>query len=553
MNSPGAEMEDRTERPQWQALERLASAIRGRHLNALFERDAGRAERLCAQACGLTLDYSRQRIDTEVLEGLFALAEASGLRAAIEAMFAGERINHTESRAVLHTALRAPPDAGIAVDGHDVMPGVHAVLARMQDFADRVRGGDWRGHDGQAITDVVNIGIGGSDLGPRMVCEALGHLADGPRAHFIANVDGAPLSALLNRLDPATTLFIVTSKTFTTQETMANAHSARRWLVSAADEAAVGKHFVAVSTNHEAVSEFGIDADNVFGFWDWVGGRYSLWSAVGLSIAVALGFERFRALLDGAAAMDAHFRDAPFERNLPVLMALIAVWNRNFLKLGTQVIAPYREALARLPAWLQQLEMESNGKRVGRDGRPLAHETTPALWGDVGTNAQHAFFQMLHQGTEIHPVDFILPVAADHALDEQHRMLIANCLAQAAAMAAGRPDESVREELAAAGLQGPELDAACGHRQFPGNRPSNTLLMARLDPGHLGALLALYEHRTFVRSVIWGINAFDQWGVELGKRMARDVLSALDGGDAALDPATRRLVMQIRESSGSPD
>ena len=540
-------MSRRRQLESWQALERLATAFRARHLRALYAADPGRADRYVARAAGLTLEYGRQRVDDEILAALGVLAEDCRVREGVEAMFAGQRINCTENRAALHVALRAPADAVIAVDGENVMPAVHAVLDRMRAFSQSVREGAWTGYDGRRITDVVNIGIGGSDLGPRMVCHALSSHADGPRAHFIANVDGAPLQQLLERLDPARTLFIVTSKTFTTQETMANARAARAWLVAHAGEGAVGRHFAAVSTNHEAVAEFGIDAGQVFGFWDWVGGRYSLWSAVGLVICIALGFERFRELLDGAAAMDAHFREAPPPENLPMLMAMLQVWNRNFLKLPTQLVVPYRDAMALVPAWLQQLEMESNGKRVSLDGQVLDIASTPPLWGDVGTNAQHAFFQMLHQGTEAHAVDFIVPVAPGHRLDDQHAMLLANAIAQASALAFGRDPAEVRAELGATGLQGEALEQAAAPRDFPGNRPCNLLLMDRLDAWHLGALLALYEHRTFVLSRLWGINAFDQWGVELGKRLAQGVLASLQGGGEAPDAASAASLRRIED------
>jgi glucose-6-phosphate isomerase len=405
------------------------------------------------------------------------------------------------------------------------------VLDRMRAFAQTVCAG--------GFTDVVNIGIGGSDFGPRMVCTALAPQADGPQPHFVANVDGAELHALLARLDPRRTLFIVTSKTFTTQETLANAQRARAWLVQALGEQAVGRHFVAVSTNAEAVRAFGINPTAMFVFWDWVGGRYSLWSAVGLSIMLALGSRRFDALCAGAHAMDRHFCEAPPTQNLPLLLGLLAVWNVNFLGCASQVVVPYAQRLSLFCGWLQQLEMESNGKRVDRDGKLVDHATTPPLWGSVGTNAQHAYFQMLHQGPALHAIDFILPQAADHPYEEMQRMLAANCLAQSAALMLGKTADEVRTELAAAGLAGAALQAAIPHRLFPGNRPSNTLLLPRLDACHLGALLALYEHRSFVQSVIWNINPFDQWGVELGKHMARRILDRQRL--AALDASTRAL------------
>ncbi len=424
-------------------------------------------------------------------------------------------------------------------DGQRVDGDVHAVLDRMAAFCDRVRAGQWRGARGDAITDVVNIGIGGSDLGPRMVCAALDAVAgEGPRLHFVANVDGAQLAAVLEALDPAHTLFVVTSKTFTTQETMANAGAARRWLVDALGADAVPRHFVAVSTNLDAVAAFGIERDNSFGFWDWVGGRYSVWSAVGLSVMLRIGPPMFRQLLAGAHAMDRHFVEAPSGQNLPVLLALLAVWNQGALGCVTQVIAPYAQRLVFFTGWLQQLEMESNGKRVLRDGTPSGR-TTPAVWGDVGTNGQHAFFQMLHQGSEIHPVDFILPMAADHALPDLQRLLIANALAQAAAMMRGKTADEVRAELSDRGMTGAALEHAIPHRVFPGNRPSNLVLLPRLDAFHLGALMAMYEQRTFVLSVMWGVNAYDQWGVELGKQLATRLLKPGAAQDQGLDGSTR--------------
>lgn len=531
----------------WHRLATLASDVPD--LRVLFAADPGRAQRWTLAGPGCQLDLSKQAISEPVIDALLALAEAAQLPSAVRRLFQGERVNHTEGRAALHMALRAPMSDGFAVDGGAVGPEVEDVLAQMSRFAAAVRQGRWRGHSGQPITDVVNIGIGGSDLGPRMVCEALQSEADGPRTHFIANVDARQWLDVLRPLDPHSTLFIVTSKTFTTQETMTNARAARAWLLQSAPETAIADHFVAVSTNADAVAAFGIRPDSMFRFWDWVGGRYSVWSAVGLSVMVALGPERFRALLAGAHAMDRHFVETPLGQNLPVMMALVAVWNHNLLRCGSQVVAPYAQSLERFVAWLQQLEMESNGKGVHRDGRPLVRDSATALWGDVGTNSQHAFFQMLHQGTQVHPVDFILAVDPGHDQREQHRVLMANCLAQSAALMQGRDAEAVRIALAEQGLQGEALEAAVPHRTFPGNRPSSTLLMDRLDPWHLGVLMALYEHRTYALSVLWDLNAFDQWGVELGKVLARDVLLALEGGDdGTLDASTRALVRHLREA-----
>jgi len=540
-------MSSLTESAAWLALREHAAQLAEGRIAELFAADAQRPQRFSAEAAGIYLDYSKQHADDRALQLLLALAGQQDLRGWIGRMFAGDAINQTENRAVFHVALRAPRDAGLCVDGRDVLADVHAVLDRMTAFADEVRSGAWVGATGRAITDVVNIGIGGSDLGPRMVCRALASSADGPRVHFVANVDGAQLTSVLHGLEPATTLFVITSKMFTTLETMANAGAARRWLVAALGEDAVRRHCVAVSTNRAEVLKFGIDAANVFEFWDWVGGRYSLWSAVGLSIFIAIGGEGFRQLLAGAHAMDEHFRNAPLEQNLPVLLGLFAVWNRNFLgsRFGarSQVVAPYAQDLEYFVPWLQQLEMESNGKSIDRQGRPVDYATTPTLWGDVGTNGQHAFFQMLHQGPAIHPVDFILPLRAAHALEDQQRMLIANCLAQSSALMLGKTAQQVRTELQAKGLHGDVLEAALPHRVFSGNRPSNTILLPRLDSRHLGALLALYEHRTFVQSAIWNINAFDQWGVELGKQLAQSVLAAMAGDEQiSLDPSTRTLL-----------
>ena len=535
-----------TDSAAWQALQTRAQGLEATSLAALFAADSDRARRFAAEWQGLYLDYSKQRLDAPARSALFALADQQDLSGWIGRLFAGEAINHTEQRAAAHMALRAPRNSGFVIGGHDVVPEVWAVRDRMCAFAESVRDGSWKGAGGAAITDVVNIGIGGSDLGPRMVAEALAPFADGPRAHYIANVDGAQLQAVLARVQPATTLFVITSKTFTTQETMANAAAARAWLVAALGESAIPKHFVAVSTNAAEVARFGIAADNVFGFWDWVGGRYSLWSAVGLSLVVTLGPGRFDALLAGAHAMDEHFRSAPPEQNLPVLLGLIGVWNTNFLGHADQVIAPYAQRLEKFVPWLQQLEMESNGKGVDRAGRPVDYATTPALWGDVGTNSQHAFFQMLHQGSTAHPVDFLLVCEADHPHAALHRLLLANGLAQSAALMRGKTAGEVRAELSAKGLSGETLAAAAPHRVFAGDRPSSTLLLPRLDAWHLGALLALYEHRTFVQSVLWNVNAFDQWGVELGKQLAGQVVAVMDGAPAtALDPSTAALLRRL--------
>jgi glucose-6-phosphate isomerase len=511
-----------SQRPEWQALRAHHAEVASLHLRDFFAQDAGRAERFAVEAAGVHLDYSKNRVTGETMRLLLALAEAVGLRERIDAMFAGERINRSEDRAVLHVALRSPADARIEVAGENVVPEVHGVLDRMSQFAERVRDGAWVGHSGMRIRNVVNIGIGGSDLGPVMAWEALrqfGHRA--LRLEFVSNVDGMDFAAKTRGLDPAETLFIVCSKTFTTQETMTNAKTARAWCLAAlCDEAAVAKHFVAVSTNEAGVREFGIDPDNIFGFWDWVGGRYSLPSAVGLSLMLGIGPQRFRAMLAGYHAMDEHFRTAPFERNLPVVLALVGLWYREFFGYETHAVLPYSQSLWRLPAYLQQLEMESNGKQVEQDGTRVDHRTGPIIWGEAGTNGQHAFYQLLHQGTAIAPCDFIGFAKSDAALVRHHDLLTANLFAQSQALAFGRTPEEVAAEGVAAEL--------VPHRSFDGNRPSNTLYAERLDPETFGKLVALYEHKVFVQGSIWNINSFDQWGVELGKVLADRILPVLE-------------------------
>lgn len=538
-----------TNSPDWQALADHRAEIGASHLRELFAADGGRFERFSLRAAGLFLDYSKNRVDTRTMVLLTALARSRGLEAARAAMFAGERINATENRAVLHVALRERRDVPVLADGADVMPAVREVLARMGDFAERVRSGHWRGFMGETITDIVNIGIGGSDLGPAMACQALaacGH--ERLTMHFVSNIDGDHLAGVLARVNPARTLFIIASKTFTTIETMTNAASARTWfLANGGREETVAKHFVAVSTNAERVAAFGIDTANMFGFWDWVGGRYSMWSAVGLPIALYVGRENFEAMLDGAHAMDRHFAEAPLEANMPVILGLLGVWYRGFFGSASVSIAPYAQALARLPAYLQQLEMESNGKSVTRDGRPVETATCPVIWGEPGTNGQHAFFQLLHQGTDLIPVDFIAPLKASHDLAGHHRLLLANCIAQSKALMVGKTADEVRAELTAGGLGGEALETLVPHRVFPGNRPSNTLLLPDLSPRSLGALVALYEHKVFVQSVIWGINAFDQWGVELGKQIALRIAGELEGGPSAgHDASTSGLIAAVR-------
>lgn len=532
------------------ALRAARDALAARPLSALFEADPQRAQRLQCAGAGIDLHYAKQRVDDDAIAALVAFATRCGLHDRIRALCDGETVNSTEQRAAQHMALRAQPGEIWMAQGERVDEAVLSTRERFLQFAEDVRAGRILATDGGPFSDVINIGIGGSDFGPRMVCAALAPMAHGPRVHFIANVDAAEREQVLSGLDPARTLVIVTSKTFRTQETMANAQSVRHWLVANLGEAAVARHVAAVSTAIDAAEAFGIEASRVFGFWDWVGGRYSLWSAVGLPIALALGRAAFEQLLAGAHAMDDHFRCAPAAQNVPVMMGLLAVWNRNLLGAQSLVIAPYAQRLQRFIGWLQQLEMESNGKGVRMDGTPVPDATTAALWGDVGTNAQHAFFQMLHQGPDAHPVDFILPIQPDHDDHEQQRLLIANCLAQSAALMHGRSVAQVQSALEASGMTPQAAERAAVHRHLPGNRPSSTVLLERLDAWHLGALLACYEHRTFVQSVLWGINAFDQWGVELGKRLADDVDAALRGERAAgVDAETDLLIQRVLNSA----
>ncbi|GAB3410320.1 glucose-6-phosphate isomerase [Massilia agilis] len=536
-----------TSSASFQALETHAIEAEDWQMGSLFAADPQRFERMSLEAAGLFLDYSKNRVDGRTLELLVGLARERGVEQRRDAMFAGEKINNTENRAVLHTALRAPRDAKLVVDGQDVIADVHAVLDRIKAFTNAVRGGEWLGHTGKPITDVVNIGIGGSDLGPKMACLALRPFAH-PRLamHFVSNVDGHDIDAALEKLAPETTLFIVASKTFTTAETMMNAQTARRWFVERAPESALPRHFVAVSTNTEAVKAFGIDPANMFPFWDWVGGRYSVWSAIGLPVALCVGFGYFSDFLAGAHAMDEHFRSAPLEENMPVLLGLIGFWNRQFLGCPSVTIAPYHQDLARFPAYLQQLEMESNGKRVTRDGEPVDTPTCPAIWGEPGTNGQHAYFQMLHQGTDVTPIDFIAALSPSHELHHHHTALLANCFAQSEAFMKGKTPDEVRRDLQ--GLPLAEIERLVPHKTFPGNRPSNTILMEYLNPASLGALIALYEHKTFVQGVLWGVNSFDQWGVELGKVLAKKIEAELAGEPqpALHDSSTNGLIARAR-------
>jgi glucose-6-phosphate isomerase len=531
-----------TDRPAWKALVEHHARVKDVHLRTLFADDAGRGERLTAEAAGLFLDYSKHRVTDETIRLLLALAGEIDLRGRIDAMFRGDKINVTEGRAVLHTALRAPRDATIVVDGENVVPKVHAVLDRMADFATRIRSGTWRGHTGEPIRAVVNIGIGGSDLGPVMAYEALRHYSERALTmRFVSNVDGTDFVEATRDLDPATTLFVVSSKTFTTLETMTNAATARAWSLAALrDEAAIAKHFVAVSTNAEAVARFGIDTANMFEFWDWVGGRYSMDSAIGLSTMIALGPEHFRAMLAGFHAMDEHFRTAPFERNLPVLMGLLAVWYADFFGAQTIAVLPYDQYLKRFPAYLQQLAMESNGKHVTLDGRPVGYETGPVIWGEPGTNGQHSFYQLIHQGTKLIPCDFIAFCHSLNPIGRHHDLLMANVFAQTEALAFGKTAAEVAAEGTAAHL--------VPQRVFEGNRPTTTVLAERLTPETLGALVALYEHSVFTQGAIWDIDSFDQWGVELGKVLAQRIVPELENPAAPLahDGSTNALIRRYR-------
>jgi glucose-6-phosphate isomerase len=538
-----------SERPAWNALAAHHANVRELHLRRLFADDPARGERMTLEAVGLYLDYSKNRITDETLKLLLQLAKESGLQERIDAMFRGEKINLTESRAVLHVALRAPRGASVVVDGENVVPRVHAVLERMTDFTNRVRSGAWKGHTGKRIRNIVNIGIGGSDLGPVMAYEALKHYSDRALTfRFVSNVDGTDFVEATCDLDPAETLFIVSSKTFTTLETMTNAQSAREWLLRGlgADVKAVAKHFVAVSTNARKVSEFGIDTANMFEFWDWVGGRYSMDSAIGLSTMLAIGPEHFRAFLDGLHQLDEHFRAAPFERNLPVLMALLAVWHNNFFGAQTVAVLPYEQYLKRFPAYLQQLIMESNGKRVTLDGAQVACDTSPIYWGEPGTNGQHSFYQLIHQGTRLIPCDFIAFDEPLNPLGRHHDLLLANVFAQAEALAFGKTTEQVKAEGTP--------DWLVPHRVFEGNRPSNIILAQRLTPETLGRLVALYEHSVFTQGVIWNVNPFDQWGVELGKVLAQRIVPELESKtepNLNHDSSTNNLIRRYRKSAGS--
>ena len=532
-------------RSTWSALASHYNSASKLHLRQLFADDPKRGQRMAIEAAGLYLDYSKNRVTDETLKLLGQLAEESGLRARIDAMFSGEKINVTEKRAVLHVALRAPKGVSIVVDGKDVVPEVHAVLDKMADFSDRVRNGAWKGHTGKRIRNVVNIGIGGSDLGPVMAYEALRHYSQRDMTfRFVSNIDGTDFAEAVRDLDPAETMFIVSSKTFTTLETMTNAHTARAWSLAGlgGDERSVAKHFVAVSTNAAEVAKFGIDTANMFGFWDWVGGRYSMDSAIGLSTMIAIGPDNFRAMLDGFHQMDEHFRTAPFEANLPVMMGLLSVWYNDFFGAQTVAVLPYEQYLKRFPAYLQQLTMESNGKHVTLDGKPVARDTGPIYWGEPGTNGQHSFYQLIHQGTRLIPCDFIAFVEPLNPLGRHHDMLLANVFAQTEALAFGKTPEQVKAEGTP--------DWLVPHRVFEGNRPSNTILAERLTPETLGKLVALYEHSVFTQGVLWNIDSFDQWGVELGKVLAQRIIPELENDPEPMlnhDSSTNNLIRRYRK------
>jgi glucose-6-phosphate isomerase len=539
-----------TARSAWKALEAHYQKVRDLHFRKLFADDPKRGERMAAEAVGIYLDYSKNRITDETLRLLLQLAEESGLRARIDAMFKGEKINVTENRAVLHVALRAPKGTSIAVDGENVVPAVHAVLDKMAEFSNRVRSGAWKGHTGKRIRNVINIGIGGSDLGPVMAYEALLHYSDrAMRFRFVSNVDGTDFVEATRDLDPAETLFIVSSKTFTTLETMTNAQSARDWSLKGlgGDAKAVAKHFVAVSTNAHKVADFGIDTANMFGFWDWVGGRYSMDSAIGLSTMLAIGPENFRAMLDGFHQMDEHFRTAAFDKNLPVLLGVLAVWYSDFFGAQTVAVLPYEQYLKRFPAYLQQLTMESNGKHVTLDGATVNYSTGPVYWGEPGTNGQHSFYQLIHQGTRLIPCDFIAFIQTLNPLGRHHDILLANVFAQAEALAFGKTPEEVKAEGTP--------DSLVPHRVFEGNRPSNTILTDRLTPATLGKLVALYEHSVFTQGTIWNIDSFDQWGVELGKVLAQRIIPELEAKSESKlghDSSTNTLIRRYRKLRGAP-
>ena len=539
-----------TSLPVWQKLCQHQQAIASTHMRDLFAFDKNRFDKFSFQFADILFDFSKHQINDETLPMLMQLAREANIEGWRERMFTGEKINITENRAVLHTALRNRSNTPVMVDGKDVMPDVNAVLAQMRQFSDKVRNGSWLGYSGKRITDIVNIGIGGSDLGPVMVCDALKpYSSSALQVHFVSNIDGAHLMRALEKCNPETTLFIIASKTFTTQETMTNGISARTWFLAAAKENAhVAKHFVALSTNAKAVQEFGIDTANMFQFWDWVGGRYSLWSAIGLSIALYVGMDNFEELLTGAHEMDNHFRNAPLEQNMPVIMALIGIWYNNFFHVDTNAILPYDQGMARFPAYLQQADMESNGKFICRDGKRIHYKTGPVIWGEAGTNGQHAFYQLIHQGTQIVPCDFLMPVHSHYAIGKNgyahHKILLANFLAQTQSLMLGKTPEQARAELEKQGMSGDALEKLLPHKVFEGNRPSTSILFDKLTPNTLGKLIVLYEHKIFVQGIIWDINSYDQWGVEYGKQIAQEILPLLTNDEVitSFDSSTNGLI-----------
>ncbi|MBF0177221.1 MAG: glucose-6-phosphate isomerase [Magnetococcales bacterium] len=543
-----------TDLTAWKALTKHRDQMAGVHMRDLFAGEPDRFDALSIKLEDMLFDFSKNRINRESVRLLLQLARECNVELWRDRMFAGEKINNTEKRAVLHVALRNLSDRPILVDGADVMPGVRHVLQHMQEFSTLVRNGSWKGATGKPVRDVVNIGIGGSDLGPVMVCEALKpYVQKGLNLHFVSNVDGTHIAETVKKLDPETTLFIVASKTFTTQETIANALSARAWLVEHLGEQAVGKHFVALSTNSKEVARFGIDVKNMFEFWDWVGGRYSLWSAIGLPIAIAIGFDGFRELLAGGHAMDEHFRTAPLEQNMPVIKALIGIWNHNFLGAESFAVLPYDQYLHRLPAFLQQSDMESNGKYVTRDGARVAWKTGPVLFGEPGTNGQHSFYQLVHQSTRLVPADFIAAAQSHNPVGDHHPLLLSNFFAQTEALLKGKTAAEVRAELQAQNLSGPELELLTAHKVFDGNRPTNSILVRRITPRTLGMLIALYEHAIHVQGIVWDINSYDQWGVELGKQLAKQILPELTSSDRVTghDSSTNGLINYYKELKGS--
>ncbi|MBY6225890.1 glucose-6-phosphate isomerase [Ferrimonas balearica] len=537
--------------PAWQALSQHRDTIESTHLRDLFAQDPSRAERYQLHAAGLFLDYAKNRINDDTIALLCQLARETGVEALRDAMFRGDVINNTEGRPVLHTALRYSGEGAIQAQGEDAAAEVRDTLKRMKAFVEAIHSQSWKGYDGDAFTDVVSIGIGGSFLGPKIMSEALRPYWRGDlRCHFVANIDGTALTEKLKKLDPKRTLILMSSKSFTTQETLTNTESARQWFLdSGAPESAIGQHFVAVSANVPAAEAFGIKAENVYPMWDWVGGRYSLWSAIGLPIALLVGFDHFEALLRGAEAMDTHFREAPLEQNMPALMGLLSLWYTNFFNSGSQVILTYDHYLRGLPAYVQQLDMESNGKGVNKEGEPMDCATGPVIWGGEGTNGQHAYHQLLHQGSGVIPADFILPLQSHNPLGRHHAMLASNCLAQTQALMQGKTQAEAEAELAGKGLEADALTELARHKVMPGNKPSNTLLMDKLTPHTLGALVALYEHRTFVQGAVWGINSFDQWGVELGKVLGNAILDELESEQPKLDQdsSTANLIRMFRK------